>query len=364
MDRRRLLFTIWNWLPAFQAVAEAEHLPTASKRLRLTPSALSRTITMLEDRVGRELFARKGRALALNAHGRRLLSGMTSAYAALSASLAALSSGELEGPVYACACGPLAQVLVVPALRELQQQKREARSLRVRVRRRRGHRLGPGRAARRRLRLRARRGERPRRLRFSARPRTASTAGKSTPCSRASSPAPRTFCSIRSSRAARPRTASRTTRSSPTSSGGWTSTCTRATSCSIFAPRGTCWPCFPISSPNAHVQRGHVAPASFSDIAVGAALRDVRGRGGPARARALGHRARGAIARGSGRAPAQAGAAEPSATPSRRLRPGARRRLACDGRRSPAPWRVRCGTARLRLRVPRSPQERRRKRDG
>ena len=122
MDRQRLLFTIWNWLPAFQAVAEAEHLPTASKRLRLTPSALSRTITMLEDRVGRELFTRKGRALALNAHGRRLLSGMTNAYAALSASLAALSSGELEGPIYACACGPLAQALVVPALRDLQQR--------------------------------------------------------------------------------------------------------------------------------------------------------------------------------------------------------------------------------------------------
>jgi len=122
MDRRRLLFTIWNWLPAFQAVAEAEHLPTASARLRLTPSALSRTITMLEDRVGRKLFARQGRALALNAHGRRLLSGMTSAHAALSASLAALSSGELEGPVYVCACGPLAQVLVVPAMRDLQMQ--------------------------------------------------------------------------------------------------------------------------------------------------------------------------------------------------------------------------------------------------
>jgi DNA-binding transcriptional LysR family regulator/tetratricopeptide (TPR) repeat protein len=122
MDRRRLLFTIWNWLPAFQAVAEAEHLPTASARLSVTPSALSRTITMLEDRVGRQLFARKGRALLLNAHGRRLLAGITSAYSALSASLAALSSGELEGPVYACACGPLAQVLVVPALRELQQR--------------------------------------------------------------------------------------------------------------------------------------------------------------------------------------------------------------------------------------------------
>ncbi len=121
IDRQRLLLTVWNWLPAFQAVAETEHLPTASSRLRLTPSALSRTVSTLEDHLGRPLFARVGRTLALNAHGRRLLSGMTSAHAALSASLEALSSGEARGPLYACACGPLAQAVLVPAIQDLQQ---------------------------------------------------------------------------------------------------------------------------------------------------------------------------------------------------------------------------------------------------
>ena len=39
---------IWNWLPVFRAVAETEHLPTASELLYVTPSALSRTIRLLE----------------------------------------------------------------------------------------------------------------------------------------------------------------------------------------------------------------------------------------------------------------------------------------------------------------------------
>jgi DNA-binding transcriptional LysR family regulator/predicted negative regulator of RcsB-dependent stress response len=124
MDGRRSLLTVWNWLPAFQAVAETEHLPTASERLGVTASALSRSITMLEDRLGRQLFTRRGRQLVLNADGRRLLVGMTAAFAALDDSVAALSSAELEGPLYASAAGPLAQMLVVPALRDLQKQGR------------------------------------------------------------------------------------------------------------------------------------------------------------------------------------------------------------------------------------------------
>ena len=43
-----LVERIWNWLPAFRAVAETEHLPTASDLLHVTPSALSRTIRLLE----------------------------------------------------------------------------------------------------------------------------------------------------------------------------------------------------------------------------------------------------------------------------------------------------------------------------
>ena len=49
MEHLRRLYRVWNWLPAFRAVAETEHLPTASEMLGLTPSALSRAIKQLED---------------------------------------------------------------------------------------------------------------------------------------------------------------------------------------------------------------------------------------------------------------------------------------------------------------------------
>ena len=41
--------TIWSWLPAFRAVAEAEHLPTAAHELGIVPSSLSRTVKQIED---------------------------------------------------------------------------------------------------------------------------------------------------------------------------------------------------------------------------------------------------------------------------------------------------------------------------
>jgi DNA-binding transcriptional LysR family regulator len=119
-----MLLTVWNWLPAFQVVAETEHLPTASSRLRVAASALSRSITMLEDRLGRPLFARRGRGLVLNTDGRRLLAGITSAFAAMDDSIGSVTDGGLEGALYASVAGPLAQTLVVPALRELQASER------------------------------------------------------------------------------------------------------------------------------------------------------------------------------------------------------------------------------------------------
>lgn len=44
--------TIWSWLPAFRAVAEVEHLPTAAQELGIVPSSLSRTVKQIEDELG------------------------------------------------------------------------------------------------------------------------------------------------------------------------------------------------------------------------------------------------------------------------------------------------------------------------
>ncbi len=43
MQPLRRLVPFWNWLPAFRAVAESQHLPTASRELNVTAPALSRS---------------------------------------------------------------------------------------------------------------------------------------------------------------------------------------------------------------------------------------------------------------------------------------------------------------------------------
>ena len=52
MDKVQRLHRFWSWLPAFSAVAETQHLPSAALKLHVSPSALSRTIRLLEDDLG------------------------------------------------------------------------------------------------------------------------------------------------------------------------------------------------------------------------------------------------------------------------------------------------------------------------
>ncbi|MHC4078781.1 MAG: helix-turn-helix domain-containing protein, partial [Planctomycetota bacterium] len=69
MDRLRRLAQLWNWLPAFRAVGETQHLPTASRALSVTAPALSRAVRLLERDVGQPLFRRIGRRIELNEAG-------------------------------------------------------------------------------------------------------------------------------------------------------------------------------------------------------------------------------------------------------------------------------------------------------
>ena len=73
MDRARRVASYWSYLPAFRVVAECEHLPTAAKLLRVSPSALSRSIRLLEHRVGATLFERGDGRLQLSVAGNALL---------------------------------------------------------------------------------------------------------------------------------------------------------------------------------------------------------------------------------------------------------------------------------------------------
>lgn len=62
-----------NQLHYFVAVAEAENITKAAKRLFITQPALSRVILRLENELGTSLFDRKGGRLVLNDHGRVFL---------------------------------------------------------------------------------------------------------------------------------------------------------------------------------------------------------------------------------------------------------------------------------------------------
>jgi DNA-binding transcriptional LysR family regulator len=109
------LRTVWSWLPAFRAVAETEHLPTAAHELGIVPSSLSRTVKLLEDELGVALFDRAGKGLVLNAAGHVLLAAVRDAMRVVDDALGLALADELRGRVGAVATGDLAATLLVPA---------------------------------------------------------------------------------------------------------------------------------------------------------------------------------------------------------------------------------------------------------
>jgi DNA-binding transcriptional LysR family regulator len=116
MDHLQRLYRVWNWLPAFRAVAETEHLPTASQMLHVTPSALSRSIKQLEEELGQPLFRRVGRRLALSPAGEELLRALRDSMARLDRGLSAASTSQFLGAVRINAPEPFATAFVLRAI--------------------------------------------------------------------------------------------------------------------------------------------------------------------------------------------------------------------------------------------------------
>jgi DNA-binding transcriptional LysR family regulator len=119
MKRAQRLANFWAWLPAFRAVAETQHLPTAAQALHLTPSALSRTIRLLEQELGQPLFDRVGRQLQLNATGQRFLAVIRESMRLVDEGLSDLEARQYVGPLHVATAGPLAALLVLPAFERL-----------------------------------------------------------------------------------------------------------------------------------------------------------------------------------------------------------------------------------------------------
>ena len=71
--RREVVTQIWNYLPAFRSAAEYLSLQRAGLAMSVSPSALSRSIKLLEQALGVALFDRSPTGLTLTGPGERLL---------------------------------------------------------------------------------------------------------------------------------------------------------------------------------------------------------------------------------------------------------------------------------------------------
>lgn len=119
MDRTQRIAAFWAWLPAFRVVAETEHLPSAARTLHVTPSALSRTIRLLEDDLGQRLFEREGRRIRLNPAGEDLLHAVRDAMRLVHEGYGAVRDARFVGPVTVSCATPLTAPLLFEALRAL-----------------------------------------------------------------------------------------------------------------------------------------------------------------------------------------------------------------------------------------------------
>lgn len=115
------MYQLWTWLPAFRAVGESRHLPTASEQLRVSASALSRSIKQLEEDLGCQLFGRGKRGLELTDAGEQLLSALRTGMRAIDEGIGKVESGEFRRRVTIATSTPFARELVLPAVREVGQ---------------------------------------------------------------------------------------------------------------------------------------------------------------------------------------------------------------------------------------------------
>jgi DNA-binding transcriptional LysR family regulator len=125
MDPAARLRTVWPWLPAFKVVAETEHLPTAARRLHVSASALSRTVRLIEDALGQELFVRAGRRLVLSSAGQRLLDAVRRSQLSLEQGIQHAVDPQLSGPYRVSSLGVITDYFVLPSLLALREQHRD-----------------------------------------------------------------------------------------------------------------------------------------------------------------------------------------------------------------------------------------------
>ena len=119
MEPLRQINQFWNWLPAFRAVGECEHLPQAGELLHTSPSALSRSVKLLEEAMGHTLFLRDGRTIKLNESGEAFLAAVRDAMRIVHEGLLSVRSERLSGRIKLASSGVATTALLAPALAQL-----------------------------------------------------------------------------------------------------------------------------------------------------------------------------------------------------------------------------------------------------
>lgn len=116
----QLLTRLWPWLPTFRVIAETEHLGRAAAQLHVVPSAVSRTLALLEETLGAQVFDRVGRRIRLNERGRGLLMATHHATEALERAVSTPTpQAPFQGLLRLGTLGVLTNEVVLPVVLEL-----------------------------------------------------------------------------------------------------------------------------------------------------------------------------------------------------------------------------------------------------
>lgn len=108
-----------NALRAFEAAARLQSVSQAAAELHVTHGAVSRHVRTLEEDLGRPLFVREGRGLALTADGMHLRDAASEAFAQLQQTYAQLRRGNAPAALVLGCSGSLLARWVIPRLERL-----------------------------------------------------------------------------------------------------------------------------------------------------------------------------------------------------------------------------------------------------
>jgi LysR family transcriptional regulator of beta-lactamase len=110
-----------NALRAFEVSARHLNFTRAADELNLTPTAVSQHVKNLEQRLGKPLFRRVPRGLALTDEGLALLPALSESFERIGASLAGFREAGPRDVLSVGAVGTFAVGWLLPRLREFQQ---------------------------------------------------------------------------------------------------------------------------------------------------------------------------------------------------------------------------------------------------